>query len=256
MFIFKKRILESESGLFYLDKEGMLTDFKPSETNPIIKEKIEEPFAYNGYITKESISHLIIPKGVRGFADDFFRGITVTCRFELPEGLLFIGNSFHDNSSHGCVFSHCTLPDVRLPDSLKELGLFAFGCSVINYLQIPSYKAFPTKKPHKSCRDDSLNRSDEYGILKRNLSVFGRNNYVGTISVGRGVGQQLCQRHRLGLAGRHPDPRHGHSADRAHALFAGAPLRRIAEHDHHPRAEKPRQPQEEPGHAAQIRFAV
>ena len=114
MFIFKKRILESESGLFYLDKEGMLTDFKPSETNPIIKEKIEEPFAYNGYITKESISHLIIPKGVRGFADDFFRGITVTCRFELPEGLLFIGNSFHDNSSHGCVFSHCTFLVVRL----------------------------------------------------------------------------------------------------------------------------------------------
>ena len=154
MFIFKKRILESESGLFYLDKEGMLTDFKPSETNPIIKEKIEEPFAYNGYITKESISHLIIPKGVRGFADDFFRGITVTCRFELPEGLLFIGNSFHDNSSHGCVFSHCTLPDVRLPDSLKELGLFAFG---IKTLCLP-----------KRWRDNFY--LDDHSLIKKSLS--------------------------------------------------------------------------------------
>lgn len=179
MFIFKKRILESESGLFYLDKEGMLTDFKPSETNPIIKEKIEEPFAYNGYITKESISHLIIPKGVRGFADDFFRGITVTCRFELPEGLLFIGNSFHDNSSHGCVFSHCTLPDVRLPDSLKELGVFAFGCSVINYLQIPSTICSPYGRQFKDSHIKTLCLPkrwrdnfylDDHSLIKKSLS--------------------------------------------------------------------------------------
>ena len=74
---FKKNILESESGLFCIDKDGMLTEFRPSEDNPIIVTKKEKPFALNGYIEERSIRHLIIPKGVKGFADDVIRYLKV-----------------------------------------------------------------------------------------------------------------------------------------------------------------------------------
>lgn len=137
MFTFKKKTLRSESGIFYLD-DGIVIDFKPSEDNPIIEEKIVEPNAYYGYVVKKSINHLIVPNGVKGFVDDFFRGITIQERFELPDGLLYIGNSYHDNNSHGCVFAECVIPEVRIPETVTELGLFAFGSSQIGFLKIPS----------------------------------------------------------------------------------------------------------------------
>lgn len=137
MLFFKKIILESDSGLFYIDKDGMLASFQPSVNNPIIEEKIDEPGAYYGYVIKKSIQHLIIPKGVRGFSDDMFRDITVRERLELPDGLESIGNTNLDSMFHGCVLSHCELPEVIIPESVKELGIFAFGSSRIDYLRIP-----------------------------------------------------------------------------------------------------------------------
>ncbi|MBP5278590.1 MAG: leucine-rich repeat protein [Prevotella sp.] len=154
--IFNKTILESESGLFYLDKDGMLVDFKPSERNPIIETKKEEPFAFNGFVKERTIKHLIIPKGVKGFADDVIRHIKVEERFELPDGLLYIGNSIHDSSSHGCVFAQCLLPSVSIPESVKELGDFAFGHSRIDYLLIPSTIRSPYRRQFKDSYIDTL----------------------------------------------------------------------------------------------------
>lgn len=85
----------------------MVVDFKPSIDNPITKTKVDEPGTYYGYIVEKSISHLIVPEGVRNFTDDFFRGIEVKDSFSLPEGLLYIGNSCHNPNSHGCVFADC-----------------------------------------------------------------------------------------------------------------------------------------------------
>lgn len=138
MLFFKKKFLESESGVFHIDNEGMLTSFQPSADNPIVEEKIEEPLAYYGYLIKKSIGHLVIPKGVRSFVDDMFRGITVKERLELPEGLISIGNIDSNGNYRGCVFSHSVLPEVIIPESVKELGTFAFGGSHIDYLRIPS----------------------------------------------------------------------------------------------------------------------
>lgn len=146
---FKKNILESESGLFCIDKDGMLTEFRPSEDNPIIVTKKEEPFALNGYIEERSIRHLIIPKGVKGFADDVIRYLKVKERFELPDGLLYIGNSLHDKGSNGCVFAQCDLPSVKIPTTVKELGTFAFGHSHIGYLHIPSTIRSPYSRQFK-----------------------------------------------------------------------------------------------------------
>ena len=136
MFGFKRRRIESVSGVFYLN-DGIVTDFTPSSDNPFIEDIIEEPQAYNGYVTKKSIRHLIVPNGVRGFIDDFFRDMTITERLELPDGLLYIGNSYHDNDSHGCVFAKFSIPAVNIPDTVIEIGEFAWGGSQIGLLKIP-----------------------------------------------------------------------------------------------------------------------
>ena len=142
----KVHFLESKSGTFYLDDDGIITDFKSSFFNPIIERKEKEPQAYYGYVVKKSIRHLIVPKGVKGFVDDFFRGIEVKEQFTLPEGLLYIGNN------HGCVFAECTLPEVRIPETVRELGFFAFGHSHIGYLKIPSSIKSPYLRQFKdSC---------------------------------------------------------------------------------------------------------
>lgn len=131
-------VIKNKSGSFFLDANGIVTDFKPSLFNPIIKRKENEPQAYYGYVIKKSIKHLIVPEGVIGFADDFFCDIEVLERFVLPNGLLYIGNNLRTSDSHRNVFAGCTLPEVRIPETVRELGRFAFGHSRIGYLQIPS----------------------------------------------------------------------------------------------------------------------
>lgn len=186
MLFFKNNVLGSESGLFHIDKDGMLTNFQPSGNNPIIEEKTEDPCAYDGYVIKKSIQHLVIPKGVRSFADDMFRGITVKERLELPEGLISIGNTVSDGNYHGCVLSHCILPEVILPESVKELGFFAFGGSYIAYLRIPLGIKSPYLRQFKDSRIDTLCLPKEWkdafsledNFLRRNdcfCKMFGHN---------------------------------------------------------------------------------
>ena len=129
--------LKSESGTFYIDNKGIVQSFEPAADNPFIDEEtvIEEGGSYS---TCKSIRSLIVPEGVRGFVGGFMRYTRILERFELPEGLLSLGNnSFDYNTECSSVFANCILPSVIIPDSVIEIGLFAFGHSHIDSLQLP-----------------------------------------------------------------------------------------------------------------------
>lgn len=130
----KETCLESESGSFFVDEKGYIQRFEPSEDNPFLDDVSD----YQKTKISKSIRTLIIPEGVKGFVSDFMRGVRVIERFELPEGLVSIGNnSFDVNTGVSCVFANCVLPTVKLPDSLQEIGDFAFGHTHIEALYIP-----------------------------------------------------------------------------------------------------------------------
>lgn len=132
-----RKDMVSESGTFFIDKNGIVQRFEPAKDNPFIEEEAE----FNGnytYKTQKSIRTMVIPNGVKGFVSDFMRGVRVTERFELPEGLERIGNnSFDIDTEESCVFANCILPSVIIPQSVQEIGNFAFGHSHIEVLQLP-----------------------------------------------------------------------------------------------------------------------
>ncbi len=130
-------VLTSESGTFFMDKNGIVQGFEPAGDNPFVEEEVELNGNYT-YTTRKSIRTMIIPEGVKGFASDFMRGVSVTERFELPRGLERIGNnSFDVHEEEHCVFADCILPSVVIPPSVKEIGNFAFGHCHIESLQLP-----------------------------------------------------------------------------------------------------------------------
>ena len=137
-FKFIPKYIESSSGRFLVDNNGIALSFEPSKDNEYIIEETELN-TYNQHHPNKSIKTLIVPKGVKGFASEFMRGVRVIEKFELPDGLLSIGNnSFDFEHSQHCVFANCILPSVIIPDSVKEIGTFAFGHTHIETLQIPS----------------------------------------------------------------------------------------------------------------------
>ena len=130
-------LLYSDSGTFFVNKNGIAQRFKPAGGNPFIEEdaKLNDNYTYT---THKSIRTMIIPNGVKGFVSDFMRGVRVTERFELPEGLERIGNnSFNIDTEESCVFANCILPSVVIPQSVQEISNFAFGHSHIEVLQLP-----------------------------------------------------------------------------------------------------------------------
>ena len=132
------KYIESSSGRFLVDNNGIALSFEPSEDNEYIIEETELN-TYNQHHPNKSIKTLIVPKGVKGFASEFMREVRVIEKFELPDGLLSIGNnSFDFEHRQHCVFADCILPSVIIPDSVKEIGTFAFGNTHIETLQIPS----------------------------------------------------------------------------------------------------------------------
>ena len=132
------KYIESSSGRFLVDNNGIALSFEPSKDNEYIIEETELN-TYNQHHPNKSIKTLIVPKGVKGFASEFMRGVRVIEKFELPDGLLSIGNnSFDFEHSQHCVFANCILPSVIIHDSVKEIGTFAFGHTHIETLQIPS----------------------------------------------------------------------------------------------------------------------
>jgi hypothetical protein len=127
--------LESESGVFFLDEHGIVEHFEPSIDNPFIDERTEK----GSVVTQKSIRSLIVPEGVRGFVSEFMRGVRVLERFELPNGLLSIGNnSFSIEDEQHCVFANSILPSVVIPETVQVIGNFAFGASHIECLQLPA----------------------------------------------------------------------------------------------------------------------
>ena len=142
-------ILTSESGTFHIDENGIAQRFEPADGNPFIEEEAEFNDNYT-YTTHKSIRIMIIPNGVRGFVSDFMRGIKVTERFELPEGLISIGNnSFDINKEEHCVFANCILPSVVIPQYVQEIGVFAFGHTHIESLQLPATLRSPYGRQFK-----------------------------------------------------------------------------------------------------------
>lgn len=177
-------VLESESGTFFIDGDGIVLRFETSNDNPFIEEKIEKKANYT-FDTNKSIRTFIVPKGVKGFVSDFMRGIRIIERFELPEGLLTIGNNIHEiiNINAHCVFADCILPTVVIPNSVKELGSFAFGHSHIDTLQLPKTLYSPYSRQFKDSYIGTLRLPiewkdnvslGEYGNL--HLSNLGYNN--------------------------------------------------------------------------------
>lgn len=165
-FLNTKRVLYSESGAFVVDRNGIVQSFEPSEGNPFFDEKTELNGNYI-YCTHRSIRTLIVPDSVKGFAPDFMRGFRVIERFELPEGLISIGNNSSDikEGVHD-VFADCILPTVIIPPSVKEMGIFAFGHTHIESLQLPASLHSPYGRQFKDSYIRTLRLPQEWkGIV-------------------------------------------------------------------------------------------
>ena len=155
-------VLKSESSSFYVDKNGIVQRFEPAGDNPFFEEETKHYDNYT-YKTRKSIRTMIIPDGVKGFVSDFMRGVRVTERFELPEGLERIGNnSFDINIEEHCVFANCILPSVVIPRSVKEIGNFAFGHSHIESLQLPASLHSPYGRQFKDSHIGLLRLPNEW----------------------------------------------------------------------------------------------
>jgi hypothetical protein len=150
------KYIESSSGRFLVDNNGIALSFEPSKDNEYIIEEIELNI-YNQHHPNKSIKTLIVPKGVKGFASEFMRGVRVIEKLEFPDGLLSIGNnSFDFEHSQHCVFANCILPSVSIPESVKEIGNFAFGHSLIDTLQFPPSLRSPYGRQFKDSHIGTL----------------------------------------------------------------------------------------------------
>ena len=149
--------VESQSGKFLVDKEGIALSFEPSKDNELIIEDTE--FQKNYYANKISrtIRTFIVPEGVKGFVSEFMRHTRVIEKFKLPNSLLSIGNnSFDIGNEIYCVFANCILPSVSIPESVKEIGNFAFGHSIIDTLQFPPSLRSPYGRQFKDSHIGTL----------------------------------------------------------------------------------------------------
>lgn len=164
--------MRSESGFFYIDGNGIVQRFEPARDNPFFDEDFEITDNYT-YKIQKSIRSMVIPNGVRGFASDFIRGVRVIERFEFPEGLINIGNNSFDagNAVH-CVFADCILPAVIIPESVKEIGIFAFGHTHIESLQLPVDLQSPYGRQFKDSYIGTLRLPHEW----KGLVSLGKDN--------------------------------------------------------------------------------
>ena len=171
-FKFIPKYIDSSSGRFLVDNNGIALSFEPSEDNEYIIEDTELN-TYNQHHPNKSIKTLIVPKGVKGFASEFMREVRVIEKFELPDGLLSIGNnSFDFEHSQHCVFANCILPSVTIPNSVKEIGNFAFGHSHIEALQLPSSLRSPYGRQFRDSYIGTLVLPKEW----ENIAYFNEHN--------------------------------------------------------------------------------
>ena len=148
--------VESQSGKFLVDKEGIALSFEPSKDNELIIEDTEFQKNYF-YHTNKTLRTFIVPEGVKGFVSEFMRHTRVIEKFKLPNSLLSIGNnSFDIGNEIYCVFANCILPSVSIPESVKEIGNFAFGHSIIDTLQFPPSLRSPYGRQFKDSHIGTL----------------------------------------------------------------------------------------------------
>jgi hypothetical protein len=73
----------------------------------------------NGWITNTRLSHIVLPKTLKGIGGEAFWGLNLVGNINLPEGLIFIG---------GSAFRNCkAVGQLTLPSSLKFIGSSAFS---------------------------------------------------------------------------------------------------------------------------------
>ena len=109
-------IITNESGTFTINRQGVLTDFRCARKNEL----------------RENVWwHLDIPEGVRVIPEDAFEGCEIINQLTFPQSLRVIGTGFAG------TFTRCRLPHVELPETLEELGCYAFAGSTIRSLRIP-----------------------------------------------------------------------------------------------------------------------
>lgn len=168
MFGFKVNMhrLESESGVFVVDANGIVQRFEPSEDNPLVDEETTIASNYT-YSTTQTIRTLIVPCGVKGFVEHFMQGIRISERLVFPESLESIGE---------CCFSKCILPSVSIPESLCMIGNYAFGHSHIDTVRLSASLRSPYGRQFKDSYVGTLRMPKEW----KNL-VFMEDN--GTFSV-------------------------------------------------------------------------
>ena len=158
----KPDALKSKSGTFFIDGKGIVQRFEPSSNNPFFEEKTEKD-ANDTFGASKSIRTFVVPEGVEGFTSDFMRGIRIVERFELPEGLKSIGNNSSDiEKGCHCVFANCILPEVVIPQSVQEIGNFAFGHSRIEVLKLPATLRSPYGRQFKDSHIGKLRLPREW----------------------------------------------------------------------------------------------
>lgn len=177
---------DSESGTFYIDSSGIVQRFEPAADNPFFDEKTEIKGDYT-YVAYKSIRTFIVPKGVKGFARSFLFDTRVLERFELPDGLLSIGNnSFDFKNKCQSIFANCILPSVVIPESVQVIGNYAFGRTRIETLQLPATLHSPYGRQFKDAYIGKLKLPKEwkdcvslekYGILHFRGMLYENDNY-------------------------------------------------------------------------------
>lgn len=119
------KIFRNESGVFECDDDGVLLRFYPDIQNLLDECRAGDnsiSYKYMDYY-RPSIHTLIIPEGVTSFGDFFFQGGFVRDQISFPSTLKSIGGNV--------VFADTCLPDIVIPESVKDIGWNAFHNSKI-----------------------------------------------------------------------------------------------------------------------------
>ncbi len=130
---------------------GIVHSFTPSAGN-VIEGGIDASDGHTDEIRHydHAIRTLIVPEDVKGFAAEFLMGWAVTEQVTFPDTLTAIGTDEVHN-----VFSRCFLPEIILPQSVKEIGRFAFGHSYIRKLSVNRAN---TSKYNRQFKDSTIEK--------------------------------------------------------------------------------------------------
>lgn len=149
-------VYENEAGLYQCDERGMLMAYYPSIDNLMDKSVVREHYTYGDVYYRPCVKRLVIPEGVKSLCAEFFRFGYIEEALILPNSLECIGSQ--DEMG---VFANTHLPKVVLPDSVKTIGIFAFGNSRINHLVLPRGNKSIYARQFKDAQIDTLCVSQE-----------------------------------------------------------------------------------------------